>query len=213
MVQTILDAAVHVMSESGVAGLNMHELAKRVGIRAPSLYEYFAGRLAIYDALFAYGVRLAGERLLPILGSSTYPTPQAQFAAVYEAFMRFSDEHRVLWQLVYERPVPGFEPSAESYSGSRAILDGTESALRRWVEKGMITPDVDIADAVWMVTIPLHGITALRVSNEPDVPWEESRFVPLIAEVAASMFLRWTPKRDSLRPVDAPWSGDAVARP
>jgi hypothetical protein len=34
-------------------------VARRVGTRAPSLYEYFpGGKMAIYDALFRLGVQL-----------------------------------------------------------------------------------------------------------------------------------------------------------
>src|SRR5207245_9654426 len=58
----ILDAARAVMREEGVAALNLQEVARRVGVRAPSLYEYFPGKAAIYDALFRMGVRLSAGR-------------------------------------------------------------------------------------------------------------------------------------------------------
>src|SRR5713226_1462776 len=69
MMTAIIDAARAVMREEGVAALNLHEVARRVGLRAPSLYEYFSGKMALYDALYRFGIRLyaAGrERLAPI---------------------------------------------------------------------------------------------------------------------------------------------------
>ncbi len=69
MMTAILDAARFVMREEGVAALNLHEVARRVGLRTPSLYEYFPGKMALYDALYRFGIRLyaAGrEQLAPI---------------------------------------------------------------------------------------------------------------------------------------------------
>ena len=39
--QSILDAARAIMREEGVAALSMQELARRMDMRAPSLYNYF----------------------------------------------------------------------------------------------------------------------------------------------------------------------------
>src|SRR5215470_20240007 len=51
-----LDAAVAIMSEVGVGGLSMSEIARRLGMRQPSLYKYFPSLHAVYDALFARGL-------------------------------------------------------------------------------------------------------------------------------------------------------------
>src|SRR5260370_4387712 len=57
MMAAILDAARVVMREEGVAALNLHEVARRVGLRTPSLYEDFPGQMALYDALYRFGIR------------------------------------------------------------------------------------------------------------------------------------------------------------
>ena len=61
MVQTILDTARAIMRADGVAALSMQELARRLDMRAPSLYHYFSGKAAIYDALFRLGVTVYAE--------------------------------------------------------------------------------------------------------------------------------------------------------
>src|SRR3954451_19065492 len=52
-----LDHAAEIMAEEGVAGLSLGEIARRMGIRTPSLYVYFPSKHALYDALFARGWR------------------------------------------------------------------------------------------------------------------------------------------------------------
>ena len=56
-IEQVLDVAVEVMADQGVAGLTLGEVARRMGIRPPSLYVYFDGKNALYDALFERGWR------------------------------------------------------------------------------------------------------------------------------------------------------------
>src|SRR4029450_10970308 len=56
-IEEILDVAIQVMAEDGVAALSLAEVARRMGMRPPSLYQYFPSKLAVYDALFERGAR------------------------------------------------------------------------------------------------------------------------------------------------------------
>src|SRR5437016_11865562 len=59
-IEEILDIAIDVMSEHGVNGLTLAEVARRLGVQPPSIYKYFASIGAVYDALFT---RAASENL------------------------------------------------------------------------------------------------------------------------------------------------------
>ena len=54
-IEEILDIAREVMTEEGVNGLSLAEVARRLGVQPPSLYKYFPSLMAIYDALFRRG--------------------------------------------------------------------------------------------------------------------------------------------------------------
>ena len=43
------------MTEKGVNGLTLSEVARRLGVQPPSLYKYFDSLMALYDALFRRG--------------------------------------------------------------------------------------------------------------------------------------------------------------
>src|SRR3954447_13710772 len=64
-IEEVLNIAVEIMSEQGVAGLSLGEVARRLGIRPPSLYVYFPSKEAIYDAVFLRGSRAVLEHLRP----------------------------------------------------------------------------------------------------------------------------------------------------
>src|ERR1700757_5191668 len=51
----ILGIATEVMTEQGVNGLSLAEVARRLGVQPPSLYKYFPSLMAIYDAIFQRG--------------------------------------------------------------------------------------------------------------------------------------------------------------
>src|SRR5881409_1252459 len=51
-IEEILDIAVDVMTEHGVNGLTLAEVARRLGVQPPSIYKYFSSIGAVYDALF-----------------------------------------------------------------------------------------------------------------------------------------------------------------
>ena len=59
----IIEFAWKLAREQGIAGVSLHALAREVGVRQPSLYEYFDSKSALYDAMFADGNRQLIERL------------------------------------------------------------------------------------------------------------------------------------------------------
>ena len=62
----ILDAAAAVFAERGFAGTALRDVAERVGVRAPSLYNHFASKEALYAAVLE---RAIGP-LLALLGDA-----------------------------------------------------------------------------------------------------------------------------------------------
>ena len=53
----ILDAAWAQVRADGLAALSLRDLARSVGMQAPSLYGYFESKHAIYDAMYAQGAQ------------------------------------------------------------------------------------------------------------------------------------------------------------
>ena len=43
------------MTEEGVNGLSLAEIARRLGVQPPSIYKYYPSLMAIYDELFRRG--------------------------------------------------------------------------------------------------------------------------------------------------------------
>src|SRR5262245_22054630 len=108
-IEEILDLAVAVMTEDGVNGLSLSEVARRLGVQPPSIYKYFPSLMAIYDALFERGQRELGAVIEAAMAAAEPGLPAID--AGLEASLRWSLEHRAVAQLMFWRPVPSFEPS------------------------------------------------------------------------------------------------------
>ncbi len=140
----------------GVGGVSLHALAREVGIRQPSLYVYFDSKHALYDAMFADGNRQLLERLdalrLPRDG-------RAAVRAFMRAFVDFAVEDPARCALLFQRPIPGFEPSAESYAYAQSVLGRAIELLHA---AGLETQaDVDCLIAM------VAGLIDAQISNDP----------------------------------------------
>ena len=118
----ILGAAWTLAGEVGLAGITLREIARRVGMQAPSLYGHFASKNAIYDAMFGqawseYEVHLAGRLVDPPVD------PRAAAHHVARIFFDFAVADLPRYQLMNQRIIPGFEPSPESYAPAVRVLE------------------------------------------------------------------------------------------
>jgi AcrR family transcriptional regulator len=192
-IEEILEVAVEVMADDGVAALSLAEVARRMGVRPPSLYQYFPSKVAIYDALFARGAgRVRAATLQAEAGLDG--DPLARLRACQEAFCRWCIENPVLSQLLFLRTVPGFAPSPESFAPALAQLDDLRSRLRAAVEARRLAPEAADDEGVALYTSLVSGVVSQQLANEPDTSYEQGRFIRLVPTVL-DMFIAWyTPK-------------------
>jgi AcrR family transcriptional regulator len=185
----ILDAAVEVMTERGVAGLSLSEVARRVGMRQPSLYKHFASLHAVYDALFH---EAAVAQLAAVRGAA-----DQGLLAVFEAIGRLAMRHPVLGQLLAWRPVPSFHPSPEAFQPSIDMVQEVRAVLRAAVEDGTLHPAADSEEGVALVSILVTGTLSQQLANEPEASYEDGRFTRLVPQVVAMFIRHYAPEKRS----------------
>lgn len=152
----IVDAAWVVATRDGIAGLSLRGLARELDLSQPSLYEYFGSKHALYDALFADG----NQRLLDRIESLRLPAdPRRAVKAVLGVFVEFALADEARRQLLFQRPIPGFAPSPDSYAIAQAVLARVVDVL---VAAGVDDPaDVDCIVAM------VAGLVDAQASNQP----------------------------------------------
>ena len=155
-VASIVACAWKLAREHGIGGVSLHALAREVGMRQPSLYEYFDSKHALYDAMFADGNRQLIERL----DALTLPRdPRAALKKFMRAFMSFAIEDAARCELLFQRHIPDFTPSPESYG----LAQDVPGRAYKLMHEAGVTHQGDIDCMVAMVA----GLMDAQMSNDP----------------------------------------------
>lgn len=189
-IEEVLDVAAELMREQGVAGLSIGEVARRMGIRPPSLYVYFDSKNALYDALFERGANLIADHMQAFRDEldDTLPLEESLLAAA-NAFIRWAVEHPEYTQLLFWRPVPGFAPSERAYAPAIRLVELSVERFTALQRRGLMRDDVPLDEIQRDWTIFTSGIVSQQLANAPDEPFESGTFTSAIPRVVA-MFAR-----------------------
>ena len=169
----IVDAAWDLVREEGLTALSIRELAKQAGITTPTVYAYFDSKHAIYDAMFGRAATEFADRM-----TEPYDTDEGRelLVAGVRRFVEFCTADPARYQLLFQRSIPGFEPSAEAFAPAVRALDGSR---RRLAANGIEEPRyLDLWTAV------TTGLVDQQISNDPG----GTRWSRLIEELV-DMFL------------------------
>lgn len=175
----IVEVAWEFARTEGLAGVSLREVARRVGMQAPSLYSYFDSKNAIFDAMFAQGAQafIEHQRRLVMSGD-----PLQDLQAHMRSFVEFCTDDSARYQLLFQRTIPGFEPSPESFAVS---IEGLALIGERMAAIGLGDPEtLDLLTAIGT------GITDQQISNDPG----GDRWIRLVDD-AMEMFFNHVTRR------------------
>jgi AcrR family transcriptional regulator len=188
----VVDVAAAIMAEQGVVGLSVGEVARRMGIRPPSLYVYFPSKHALYDALFARGA----QEVLDHVRSDDHAVGTEGGSLddvllhVAETFVGWSVEHPAYTALLFWRPVPGFAPSPEAYAPAVELVELTRARFADLRDRGLLRADAPLDDVQRDWTVLISGVISQQLSNAPGEPLAQGRFTSALPALVA-MFARY----------------------
>ena len=144
----------------GLPSITLRSIAARVGMQAPSLYSHFASKNAIYDAMFAdawatYNALIPGFRARITARTSG----RKRLLIMAESYFDFAAENLERYQLMNQRTIPDFAPSAEAYQPSLACY---EEMVGEFAQLGSTRPDdLDVYTAL------IAGLIDQQLANDP----------------------------------------------
>ena len=160
--------------------MSLRDLAGSVGMQPQSLYSYFDSKNAIYDAMYAQGARQFVDEQKASMPVSD--DPLTVLKAVLHFFVGFCAADPARYQLLFQRTIPGFEPSSESFKISQDNLAELGGLLSRF---GVSAPEtLDLFTALG------SGLADQQLSNDPG----GDRWIRLIDD-AVEMFYDHTTKK------------------
>jgi AcrR family transcriptional regulator len=180
-IEEIIDIAEEVMADEGVNGLTLAEVARRLGVQPPSLYKYFDSLMSLYDGLFRRGQNAHLQAMRAAMEPAE-PGLEALQAGL-DASGRWCLANGAIAQLMFWRPVPRFEPSADSMAPSIEMIEIQRRALADAVAARQLGPAGKSDQALYMVSVFISGVIGQALANDPDLPWGTGRFTPLLPKL------------------------------
>ena len=169
MRQDILQAARDIIAAEGAGALSIRGIARRIGYSAPALYEYFAGKEAIAEALFVAGF----QQLAVMMAQIAEPDPIVRLRALGITYREFAIAHPQEYSLMFSRPIPEFQPSPEDLDIATTAFAPLQHTFAEGIAAGVIRPMEARtgATATWAF---LHGLVSLELAGMGGPPPEYS---------------------------------------
>src|SRR5260370_13179898 len=114
-------------------------MAAEAGVAAMGVYNRFGGKAGVLDALTARGF----DQLAAILDAIEETEPLEALAEAARRYRRFAKEHPSLYGLMFDRAIPGWQPSPKAVSHAAESF----SRLVGYVARAMAARAIAPADA------------------------------------------------------------------
>ena len=178
-----LEAALSVLLDRGVPGLSVRGVAEAAGASTISVYARFGGRSGLLDALYERTFDSLREMLeaLPPAG----PDGIGDLLHLALEYRHFALASPARYALMFERPVPGFDPDPALRS---AVLRTTFGLFIGRVQR-VCPPAADARTAAYHLWTAMHGLVGselMLASRTPLPDW----FIPPTEEANEEMYRR-----------------------
>jgi AcrR family transcriptional regulator len=127
---TILDAAGEIADQLGINEVTLANLAKKLGIRPPSLYNHFDGLPGLRKKLAIHGINQLYEE---IANAAIGETGTRAVLAMSKAYVNFARNHPGIYEATLLAPDPGDE---EVQKAGAKIVDLSIRVLKIYHLKG-----------------------------------------------------------------------------
>lgn len=162
----ILDAAMELHDEGGVAALSFRNIAARLGCSYATPYRYFANKDALLTALRARAFRWMEGILLEAVERA--PDPMRKLEALAAAYVRAGIDKPSRYALMFFRNDElSREPrSLELVAAKRDALDVCTRVVAAAREAGVLRLSVDPLTAAHLFWASAHGMVSLQVAGQ-----------------------------------------------
>ena len=150
--ERILDVAERLFAQKGFSGTVVRDIAREAGLTAPSLYNHFEGKQALYEAVLARGVQPLVD-LMADLGTGG----DAQSEGVLDAIMdHFASQPNLARLIYHESLIGGASLSQIAHGWLRPIVGEGMKAMRRNPDSVWTDEEQPLAIAAWIHMILGH---------------------------------------------------------
>ena len=173
---TIVQAAIEIADNAGLEALTLANVAARLHVRSPSLYNHIAGLPELLALMTAHGLERLHDALLAAVSDRAR---EQAVTALCLAYLEFARQHPGLYALTQRPVAPTGERPAVDY-GQR-IVDLCANAMKPFG----LCPDEHI-HAIRGLRSMLHGFAALDKAGGFAIPLDLNASMLFVIRVYVS---------------------------
>jgi AcrR family transcriptional regulator len=153
--------------------LTVRRVAELAGSSTMGIYTQFGGRSGMLEAIYRRGFELLRASLVSALAGLGGPAVRdvsERTVALALAYRRFALDNPSLYAFMFERPLPGFDPSpqlrAEALGMTFMLLT---DEVRRAQTAGLVGGDDPVRPA-YLLWTSMHGMTSIELTHAARSP-------------------------------------------
>lgn len=162
MLDDVMTAARRIVQDEGFGALSMRALATEVGVTAPTIYEYFANKDAVLDALYLQGVATLQAQFDQIIASNR--PSMDKIASLGYAYRDFAKAHPDLFLMVFGRVDASYQPGETQREAAMGLMSSVITAVTEAIEAGAMRP-CDPETAGCFLWSNVHGWVMLEANK------------------------------------------------
>jgi AcrR family transcriptional regulator len=184
----VLDAALAIAVDEGLAAVTIGNVAARLGVTRPVVYSCYADRVELMRALLDREATILKESLLAALHSSGGQSdPEEAFVIGFRALLAAAAARPATWRLLVSgEPDPAV--SARFRAARAELLDQATTWIRPAVERWWEIADLDRKMPVLMELFMASCESAIRCLLDEENPWSADDLGSLVGGATTRMF-------------------------
>jgi AcrR family transcriptional regulator len=173
----VVDVAAEIADAEGLDAVTLARVARRLGVRAPSLYNHVDGRAGMLRALALRGVR---ELTAALRDAAVGRSGADALTATARAYRAYAGAHPGLYAASVAAPAP---EDAEHRAAAQETVDVVYAVLRGWDLEGD-----DAVHAARAFRSAIHGFVLLEAAGGFGMPVDlGASFESLVATLAGGL--------------------------
>ena len=179
----VVRAATDLLCQEGPAAVSVRNVASRLGVSYQVVYSRFGGKSGLVDAMVLHGHTLLTARLDAV--TEPVGSPE-RVVALGHAYLEAAFAEPALYQVMFDRPVVGYQPSSASHDAARSSFRPLREAIAGCWRSGTLRPTSTVEDADTLARMcwsSVHGLVSLTLAgHQPPTDSE-----PMLTAIATAL--------------------------
>jgi AcrR family transcriptional regulator len=155
----MLEVALQLVAEKGVAGLTLREAARRVGVSRAAPYRHFPDKNALLAAVAEEGFRAMHTAIREALANAPLDV-EHRLTAIGVGYVKFAVAHPAHFRIMFAQELAKGPASPTAEQTAMAVFAELAGEIRKGQKSGALreAPPVGLALACWSIAHGLAGI-------------------------------------------------------